>query len=333
MYFQISTIGLPTLETYEQAKARFDKTAPWRGADSHARPLGNRKHKGKLLVALADGSISARLYNTDLVAYHPDGTVSLNTGGGGWATNSTRAFLRTVAPTGLWFDYHTTVARKNPSFAYYTNILRPSMSVSNHFCRTGRIFVSFIDQFKQMQWHHSSGWLKLRKARDGWTLLNPEHSEPHHVLRINKERSAAVRSMLKPFIAWVRSVLAMNNGDLSGLFVDRTGEIAQARGLTVTVADNQTLMREIEQLLDKGEPLPVDLYPSLLACITMRRQTTNAVTLQYRITNLWRAQERGQLHHPQWHIKFLRDMYAVLDAYDFVQLPIGAQPIKCSYII
>jgi hypothetical protein len=99
--FGIKTDGLPTLRNYAEALAHHDSIEPIRGRYHPARPLGMRKKDHMTIRKLADGAkeprIACRLYNTDVIVYHPDDSITITP----WGSRSTDYFLHAVAPFGI----------------------------------------------------------------------------------------------------------------------------------------------------------------------------------------------------------------------------------------
>jgi hypothetical protein len=74
-----SNIALPRggITSYQQALVKHDSIAPIRGRSTDVRPLGNRRNDNLTIRKLDNGSIAVRLYQTDIVTYHDDGTIDL----------------------------------------------------------------------------------------------------------------------------------------------------------------------------------------------------------------------------------------------------------------
>lgn len=95
MTFSCNTLDFPSISSFEKAKAHFNKVKPWRGDTE--RPIGVRSHKNKGMRELHDGSIAFRLYHTDCVIWHPDGTLTVE----GYASMSTTSFIGSLVPDGV----------------------------------------------------------------------------------------------------------------------------------------------------------------------------------------------------------------------------------------
>lgn len=74
-----SNIVLPRggITSYEQALAKYDSIAPIRGRSTDMRPLGQRRNDNLTIRKLDNGSVAIRLYHTDIITYHDDGTIDL----------------------------------------------------------------------------------------------------------------------------------------------------------------------------------------------------------------------------------------------------------------
>ena len=97
-------IDLPTLHSFEDALAHFNKITPIRG--SELRPLcrttnGRRKKHVQIVHSLHPAgdpreAVACRLYNTDVVTFYAGGDIVINTGG--YATPTTHSFINNI----LW---------------------------------------------------------------------------------------------------------------------------------------------------------------------------------------------------------------------------------------
>jgi hypothetical protein len=74
-----SNIALPRggITSYQQALVKHDSIAPIRGRSTDVRPLGQRRNDNLIIRKLDNGSIAVRLYQTDIITYHDDGTIDL----------------------------------------------------------------------------------------------------------------------------------------------------------------------------------------------------------------------------------------------------------------
>lgn len=91
-----TTRRVQTLRHYADAQYAYNNIKPVRG--SNVRPLGARRDKQYQVVRLgADTepySYAARLWETNVITFHPDNTIVIEHGG--WATALTMAFVQSV---------------------------------------------------------------------------------------------------------------------------------------------------------------------------------------------------------------------------------------------
>lgn len=83
----------PRIYDFAAAKRLWADTTPWRGSDTPAvRPLADRRDKHITIRSTDDPSspVYCRLYNTDCVTFHADGTVDIE----GYPSASTVKFIR-----------------------------------------------------------------------------------------------------------------------------------------------------------------------------------------------------------------------------------------------
>jgi hypothetical protein len=81
--------------SYEQALNKHNSIVPIRGRSTETRPLGQRKNDNFTIRILANsGSIAIRLYSTDIITYHKDGTIELEPYGSKLTDDAVRGVLR-----------------------------------------------------------------------------------------------------------------------------------------------------------------------------------------------------------------------------------------------
>jgi hypothetical protein len=66
---------------YREAKQRYEEVKPIRGRSGDVRPIGKRSRDHECIVKVSDTAYAIRLYGTNVVTYHEDGSVELCTGG------------------------------------------------------------------------------------------------------------------------------------------------------------------------------------------------------------------------------------------------------------
>lgn len=94
MAFSINTYGLPHFDSYEQAASWEAEVKPIRGRFPECKPIGPRNKTHMTIRRAADGDILCRLHHTDVLTFHPDGSINLYLNG--WNSNSTFAFVNAI---------------------------------------------------------------------------------------------------------------------------------------------------------------------------------------------------------------------------------------------
>ena len=84
---------------FEHAERIYANTTPIRGQKKaqDIRPLGKRYKQWERIVKIDDDIYAFRLYTTDVVIIHRDGTMFINTGG--WVSTTTTRFINDHVPT------------------------------------------------------------------------------------------------------------------------------------------------------------------------------------------------------------------------------------------
>ena len=82
--------NLPSLSNYEEAHRFWETAAMWKGRtlESDERVLDSKRKTNVTIRKTCDGSIACKLYNTDVLVYHPDNTTTMTM----WASVSTNEF-------------------------------------------------------------------------------------------------------------------------------------------------------------------------------------------------------------------------------------------------
>jgi hypothetical protein len=95
----IKTDGLPRLPDYAAALRHWNEVVPIRGHESSEwKPVGRRSKWSHMRMRKAgDGTIVIRLYHTDVIEYHPDGSMSFE----GYESVSTQQFVNAICPSGI----------------------------------------------------------------------------------------------------------------------------------------------------------------------------------------------------------------------------------------
>jgi hypothetical protein len=89
------------ITSYEQAVAKHDSIVPIRGRSTDTRPLGQRRNDNFTIRKLDNGSVAIRLYQTDIITYHDDGTIDLEP----YASKLTDEAVNQVLRGAVWASY------------------------------------------------------------------------------------------------------------------------------------------------------------------------------------------------------------------------------------
>lgn len=163
----------PRFYTYAEAARWEAAVTPIRGRPD-CKPLGAR-HKTHATIRREGEAVTCRFYNTDVLTYHPDGRIVVNLGG--WATQSTCAFITQVAGIHAWIQYN-------------------------------RVWVSAGGHYPL----HAQGENTLRLDGGGVTLDNPMRVTQH---KINRAGANTVRRIYKPFKDYLTGVMKVRDEGFS----------------------------------------------------------------------------------------------------------------------
>jgi len=176
--------GLPAIDSYQDAKAHFEKVNPIRGRANTVKPLGrNRRYTWYLIVEntianQAENSeyktYACELYGTKCVEYYPNGDIVLRNGG--WQTPTSFAFI-----------------------GYSIRDLGRMISVS------GKWY--FINKHNEHILFRNE--LHLVKGEDGDYRAKTELQEFRH--SVNRKAMNAIRKKYSVFINYGKTMLAMDN--------------------------------------------------------------------------------------------------------------------------
>ena len=172
--FAIDNRQIPRIGSFDEAKARWEAVTPIRG--STLRPIGVRNKKHMQIVKHDEDTYSCRLYTTDLVTYKGNGDMIINFGG--WNTISSRAFVEKVIPRRYSIDNYKSrlhIVDLQNSKAYYIPDNYPvTIRASGH-------VIGAIPPIKRV---------------------------------VDREATAKVRRVYKPFLAWAKQFIALMGPDI-----------------------------------------------------------------------------------------------------------------------
>lgn len=167
--YGITTHHMARIDSYEKAKKYFDGEKPWRNRSDHIRPLGLRREQNKRIERRGDHYV-LMLYNTALVTYSPTGVyVRL------YHTMSSRRFLWKVLPAGM-----NAVAHRGNTFIQVGN---------KTYTSSGKPLAFAFD-----------------KARNTWTLLNPDDCQRFENPVFDRKLGAQAHKKIEPFVQWYTAV-------------------------------------------------------------------------------------------------------------------------------
>lgn len=231
----LSTRRMPTIRSYADALNYYDKKPAVRRRKDGWKPIEPRRSSGgynwsKAMTKLPDGSVVFRLFGTDCVTYHPDGTITLV----GHETVSTGIFMGCLAPLGLryWAKRGALISLpvnrtrmwvRNPDREKY----RGSYIANPH----GDVYALKTGQA-----------LRIKLCRDKWQPVDPSQQAQLRWTVLDKEKAAQLRSEYKvaQFRTWHRTVTKLlgeprvtapsTNGAVYGRWYDasRAGEFGCA---------------------------------------------------------------------------------------------------------
>lgn len=172
--------------TYKDIEKRWVNTKPIRGRSTDVRPIAERRRDWEQVTrtAIDEGmwSYAARLYNTDVVTYLPNGDIIINANG--WNTPSTADFIHNYSPFAC-------VKRHNKLWVHArANMEHPSSSMKAYPLGNG-----------PMRFNHKGGH-----------LYEPAEKVVVRKQVVNRVLAKEAREPLQPFLNWVKAFLTMSDG-------------------------------------------------------------------------------------------------------------------------
>lgn len=210
MAFHIDTYSFPPLRGYSDALNYWNRIKPWRGrGDTNIRPLAGRNKHHMTIRKLNDDSIVMSLHGTDVVTYHPDGDVSLQT----YGSISTDIFARALTPDGITTAF-------------------------NH--ALGYVVALDFDGQQEMRLLRGKH-VRLRKNSRGWFAVNPDDFAPFFKRSVDRKKAnaAAKEYRLNDFIAWYNAATKMGLTIGNGSHASRTIEMLKEGDFQGVAAANR----------------------------------------------------------------------------------------------
>ena len=184
-----NTHKLPSIDSYAEAKARYEKTKPIRGRAEDVRPLGKRSSTHMQIKKIGDNYALA-LYNSNCVMWYPPMVDNITNKteerlgvsvGNYYPTVSTADFLDNVLPLGLRASMQNNVIRVQ------------GCPVPQH---VG----------EQKNWLHFTN-----TGNAGWVAQN---RTPEYVHRVNRKAANDVRKRHAAFTDWATSYLSLRENKI-----------------------------------------------------------------------------------------------------------------------
>ncbi len=173
----------PIIYDFAAAKRLWARTPPWRGDSTpSARPLADRRDKHITIRSTDDPSspVYCRLYNTDCVTFHADGTIGIT----GYPSKSTVEFIRRVV-------------------GHYVDPLR--------LCEAYRVHGGRVVRGPN---------ITLRLTGDYSHPVDVVKSEPFTFHKLNRQKTTAFFKSLRwgEFRTWALTAYDILNGDLDAVY-------------------------------------------------------------------------------------------------------------------
>lgn len=247
--------GVPRIHDYATALAAHDRLKPWRGSD--ARPLRRRAETHKSIRKLHDGSIALRHYSTDVLTYHPDGTMTFRL----YPSQSTNQFVGALTPGTATTTLHR-----------------------------GRMYLALATVEGTTRYYRRASGEPItvaRVSREGdpkrWRVVNFDQLETDQTYALDKARAKEIRGILKPFEQWVSAVSALSDGVIELPTEEPPPQLAKGRHN----------MQFVAEYLMSGDAKPEE-YPYLVNCVLARRWKQG--TWGMRIISNWKNRLRKEAY-------------------------------------
>lgn len=177
MFGNLDTSSIPTIDSYGKAVLFYQRVKPWRGSgDTNLRPMHKSRRRHMTMRKANDGSIVFTLYNTDVVTWHPDNSITVKP----YPSTTTDKFANAVLPDGVYPRFNGALG----SSLY--------MRHAGHDVMIGDI-------------------ARLRQMDDKWYVVDGVKPITVPVLDKQKAREACVASRLNDFLVWSKAFEAMQS--------------------------------------------------------------------------------------------------------------------------
>lgn len=201
MYGHNSCRDLPYINSWAEAKARYESTLPIRGRSADNRPLGKRGAVDTYYITHDKGTntYSACLYKTKVLTYHENNNVVVDMGR--WYSQTTCLFISAVL-----------------SGAYC--------------CRVRGVTVLRLNGHTGAVVELGDKPTTIRRTASGWENLMPPSTE----VRLIRKQANAARARYKTFLEYFKSTMKVRIGSHPGDWV--TISTGSAQDLTDNVTRN-----------------------------------------------------------------------------------------------
>lgn len=193
MAFGIDTKGIRTFNSYKEASDWEAAVKPVRGDANNTKPLGVRYKKHMNIRREENGDIIIRLYSTDIITYHPNGTITLDHGG--YKTQSTASLMTAVLPWSV-----------RPHLRYGHMWMCGDYAEEGCATHTGRYCLP------------RKAVIEFNPETRNYRIHNPE---PVYVHKLNKNAKREVTKEYAAFLAYFKAMTALRAED---------GEIVKGEG-------------------------------------------------------------------------------------------------------
>lgn len=168
----LDTHGLPMLLGYSDALVYFNRIKPWRGSSDTIRPVHPSRRRHMEMRLTNDNSVAFRLYNTDVVTWHPDNSFTVKP----YPSPTTDKFASALLPGRI-------CARFNSQLG---TILQVNDQL--YLCRSAT---------------------RVKRIDDTWTVVDGTEPIVWPVLNKAKARAALRDSRYNDFMLWRKATVAM----------------------------------------------------------------------------------------------------------------------------
>lgn len=222
MYGQYRNSGIVRLYNYEQAKEWHDKTEPIRGNGRNAgrRPLGHR-NKPQFHIVMQGEDVVCICYNTEVVTFHPDNTITVQDGG--YISQTTANFINDVLWCGARIQDHDIIlfGGTNPTRLMRKAVLRP----------------------------------------DGHARYTVIETGKHYTHKLKRKRMNELRKPMIPFMRYAHSIIKIREGSfdnsevveaIAELGIDQHDHRLDTHLWNANAADRVVQMRKFYKMATEG---------------------------------------------------------------------------------